>query len=206
MKIKKASMGETAGSEPGRNGAEVAAGADELVRTNVRTITDLEAVARLPRTREDRIIDAIAHFCGSLTFFYVHALWFGLWIAINLSPIQSWHFDPFPFSLLGVIAALEAIFLATSILLIQNRQTELAERRSHLELQINLLAEQENTKMLAMLEAIQHRLGIPAGDPEVAALKQATELEKLVEEIERHVEEPGAEAGPSETPEGHQGR
>src|SRR5262249_15034674 len=202
MNVREAATEETARREQGSAGAEVGAGADELVRANVRTIVELEASARLPRTGADRIVDGIARFCGSLSFLYVHALWFGLWIAINLSPNASWHFDPFPFTLLRVIAALEAIFLATSILLIQNRQTQLAERRSHLELQINLLAEQENTKMLAMLEAIHHRLGIPAGDPEVAALKQATEPEKLLEEIERHVEEPGAAAGPSETPEG----
>ncbi len=56
--------------------------------------------------------------------------------------------------------------------------------------------------MLAMLEAIQQPLGIPAGDPEVAALKQATEPEKLVEEIRRHVEEDGPDEGPPGTPEG----
>jgi uncharacterized membrane protein len=188
MKAGEVSMGKASGRRGGRVG-EVTTGVDELVRANVRTIGDLEAAARLPRTHTDRIVEGIARFCGSLAFLYVHAVWFTLWIAINLSPIRSWRFDPFPFFFLGVIAALEAIFLSTCILLIQNRQTRLAEQRNHLELQVNLLAEQENTKMLHMLEAIQRRLGISADDPEVAALKQATEPEKLVEEIQRHVEE-----------------
>jgi uncharacterized membrane protein len=195
MKAGEVSMGKTSGRRGERVG-EVTASVDELVRANVRTIGDLEAAARLPRTHTDRIVEGIARFCGSLAFLYIHAVWFTLWIAINLSPIRSWHFDPFPFFFLGVIAALEAIFLSTCILLIQNRQTRLAEQRNHLELQVNLLAEQENTKMLHMLEAIQRRLGISADDPEVAALKQATEPEKLVEEIQRHVEENGGEEDP----------
>jgi uncharacterized membrane protein len=177
------------------------AGVDELVRANVRTIAEMEATARLPRTRGEHIIEGIARVCGSLTFIYVHVVAFTLWIAINLSPVRRWHFDPFPFPLLGVVAALEAIFLASAILLVQNRETQVTDRRNHLELQINLLAEQENTKMLAMLEAIQERLGISAGDPEVAALKQATEPEKLAEEIRRHVEEDGVDVGQPGTPE-----
>jgi uncharacterized membrane protein len=193
-------MERTTGRAQADRSAGDTAGADELVRANVRIIAELEAAARLPRTHADRIIEGIARVCGSLTFIYVHGLAFTLWIAINLSPVRRWHFDPFPFSLLGVIAALEAIFLASAILLVQNRQTQLTERRNHLELQVNLLAEQENTKMLAMLEAIQDRLGISAGDPEVAALKQATEPGKLAEEIRRHVEDDDAEAGPAGTP------
>jgi uncharacterized membrane protein len=194
-------MERTTGRARDNRSAGDTAGVDELVRENVRAIAELEAAARLPRTHADRIIEGIARVCGSLAFIYVHVVLFTLWVAINLSPVRRWHFDPFPFPLLGVVAALEAIFLASSILLVQNRQTQLTERRSHLELQVNLLAEQENTKMLAMLEAIQERLGISAGDPEVAALKQATEPEKLVEEIRRHVEEDDAGEGPPATPE-----
>jgi uncharacterized membrane protein len=194
-------MERTTGRVRDNRSAGDTAGVDELVRENVRAIAELEAAARLPRTHADRIIEGIAHFCGSLTFIYVHLVAFTLWIAINLSPVRRWHFDPFPFPLLGVVAAVEAIFLASAILLVQNRETQHTDRRSHLELQINLLAEQENTKMLAMLEAIQERLGISAGDPEVAALKQATEPEKLAEEIRRHVDEDGAGEGPPGTPE-----
>jgi hypothetical protein len=42
--------------------------------------------------------------------------------------------------------------------------------------------------MLAMLERIQQHLGIGQHDPEVAALRKATEPERLVEQIEQHVE------------------
>jgi uncharacterized membrane protein len=50
--------------------------------------------------------------------------------------------------------SLEAIFLSTFILISQNHETRLSERRNQLDLQVNLLSEQENTKMLTIIERI----------------------------------------------------
>jgi uncharacterized membrane protein len=177
--------------------------ADELVHANVRTIAELEAAARQARTRTDRIVDGIATFCGSLLFVYLHATWFALWIGVNTLPSKRWHFDPFPFPLLTLAVSLDAIFLTTFILISQNRQGQMADRRNHLDLQVNLLAEQENTKMLRMLERIEKRLGIEEEDPTVAALKETTKPEKMVEQIKTYVEETSAEEGPLGVPERH---
>ena len=122
-----------------------------------------------------------------MTFVWVHVVWFGVWIAYNVAHGFS-HFDPYPFQLMTLVVSLEAIFLSTFILISQNRQSRLAERRNHLDLQINLLSEQENTKMLMMLESIMHHLKVPDGDPEVAILEGATEPERLVEQIEKYIE------------------
>lgn len=184
-----------------RHSKGVAARAAKIVRDNVRTIAQLEEAARDARTLTDRVVDAISRFCGSLAFVYVHAIWFGGWITVNLSPWRGLHFDPYPFGLLTMVVSLEAIFLSTFILITQNRQSQVADRRNHLDLQINLLAEQENTKMLQMLAAIHKRLGISEQDPEVAVLEQATHPEKVVREIERYVGEPGVEEGPLGVPE-----
>ena len=133
------------------------------------------------------MVDRFTQFVGSPPFLYLHLLWFVLWPAANY--LQGRHaFDPYPYFLLVLILAMEAILLATLILMTQNRQQRMAERRAHLDLQINLLAEQETTKVLSMLESIQKHLGIDRDDPEVAALQQATEPERLVEQIEQHVE------------------
>jgi uncharacterized membrane protein len=61
-------------------------------------------------------------------------------------------FDPFPFSLLTSIVSLEAIILTLFVLATQNRLTREADKRAHLDLQVNLLSEQEMTIMLKMLE------------------------------------------------------
>jgi uncharacterized membrane protein len=61
----------------------------------------------------------------------------------------------------------------------------LTERRNHLDLQINLLSEQENTKMIAMLQAIAAHVGAELGhDPHLKALSEETEPQRLVQQIE----------------------
>jgi uncharacterized membrane protein len=156
----------------------------DLTQQNVETIARMEEAALAQHSRLDRLIDTITRFIGSVPFVCLHLVWFTLWIALNVAPARQRPFDPFPFSLLSVAVGMEAIILAAFILITQNRQQQWADRHARLELQINMLAEQEATKMLAMLEAIQQHLGMGGHDPEVAALKQATEPEKLMEQIE----------------------
>ena len=93
-----------------------------------------------------------------MTFVWVHVIWFGGWILLNSIPGIP-HFDPFPFTFLTLIVSLEAIFLSTFILISQNLETRISERRSHLDLQLNMLSEQENTKMIAILLAIAAESG-----------------------------------------------
>jgi uncharacterized membrane protein len=60
-----------------------------------------------------------------------------------------------------------------------------SERRNQLDLQINLLSEQENTKMLQILERIAKKVGAHmSDDPQVRALEEATRPDALVEQIE----------------------
>jgi len=161
---------------------------DELTQRNIEVVSKLEAAAREQRTRTDRMAESIANFCGSMTFVWVHVFWFGGWLLVNLLPGVR-HIDPFPFTFLTLVVSLEAIFLSTFILISQNHDTRITERRNHLDLQINLLSEQENTRMLAMLSAIAAKLGAELpDDPHLEALKQQTEPEKLVAQIEQHVE------------------
>jgi hypothetical protein len=69
-------------------------------------------------------------------------------------------FEPYPFSLLGVIVALEAVVLSRFILMRQNRMMRRGERRDHLNLQVDLLAEKEITKLLQMVRAICGQMGL----------------------------------------------
>jgi len=107
-----------------------------------------------PRAEVRSFADIIARFCGSFTFVWVHLIWFGAWVIVNDLPGVP-HFDPFPFTFLTLVVSLEAIFLSAFILTSQNHETRLSERRNQLDLQINLLTEQENTKMIAILQAIK---------------------------------------------------
>jgi uncharacterized membrane protein len=115
----------------------------------------------------------------------LHVVWFTAWIAINVSPGIG-HFDPFPFTFLTLVVSLEAIFLSSFILISQKRAALISERRNQLDLQINLLTEQENTRMLKVLGAIATKLGVSVSDdPSTEVLEQATRPDKLVEQIDR---------------------
>jgi uncharacterized membrane protein len=158
---------------------------DELTERNVKTIIQLEEAAKANRNAADRVADFVARFCGSAYFVWAHLIWFTVWIVVNVT-VGPAAFDPYPFQFLTFVVSLEAIFLSTFVLMSQNHQTLLSERRNHLDLQINLLTEQENTKMLKVLQRIAETVGAPLDDdPSLQVLEQATRPEKLVNQIER---------------------
>ena len=162
--------------------------ADDLTRRNVELISKLEDAAKEERTRSDVVAEVIAKFCGSMTFVWVHIAWFGGWVLLNVIPGIK-HIDPFPFTFLTLVVSLEAIFLSTFILISQNHDMKISERRNHLDLQINLLSEQENTKMIAMLQAIAVKVDADLDQvPQLQAVSEEIEPEKLVQQIEAHVE------------------
>jgi uncharacterized membrane protein len=99
---------------------------------------------------------------------------------------QARPFDPYPFSLLGVIVAVEAVILSSFILMRQNRMMRRGERRDHLNLQVDLLAEKEITKVLQMVRAICGHLGLKniMADNEIRELSQNTSIESLSRTLE----------------------
>lgn len=162
-----------------------AATVEELTQTNIETILQLEAAAKKSRSATERLAKIVADFCGSMTFVWVHIAWFGGWILANALPGIR-HFDVFPYTFLTLVVSLEAIFLSTFILISQNQETRLAERNNQLDLQVNLLTEQENTKMLQILKQIAEKLDLEIDDdPTVRVLEQATRPARLIEQIEQ---------------------
>lgn len=94
------------------------------------------------RTSQDRFADAITAFAGTMRFVYVHAVWFTVWIALNLSLFgPAAVFDPYPFGLLTMIVSLEAIFLSTFVMVSQNRQAARENVRANLVFETNVRAE-----------------------------------------------------------------
>jgi uncharacterized membrane protein len=135
---------------------------------------------------EERLADAITDFSGRMYFVYFHIVWFAVWILINLGYLGIKPFDPYPFGLLTMVVSLEAIFLATFVLISQNRLSAEADRRADLDLQIGLLTEYELTRVLNMLDAIQDKLGIDNDtDQELLDLEKNVHPEDVLEEMER---------------------
>jgi len=179
----------TSESRPNDNAGTNGSSGDELTRRNVAAILELEKAAKEQRSSSDRVAEAIADFCGSMTFVWVHVMWFAAWVVMNVTPGIP-HLDPFPFTFLTLMVSLEAIFLSTFILISQNHDTRISERRNHLDLQINLLSEQENTRMITMLQAIAEKVGADlSGDPHLEALSEDVQPEKLFAQIEKREED-----------------
>jgi uncharacterized membrane protein len=102
---------------------------------------------------------------------------FALWMLWNASGPASLRFDPYPFGLLTMAVSMEGVILAVFVLITQNRMSDQSDRRDHLDLQVDLLAEQEMTVVLRLLGRIADRLGI------VPETQEQQETQKLMEDI-----------------------
>jgi uncharacterized membrane protein len=127
----------------------------------------------------------MTRFTGSMRFVYLHLAIFGGWIVANLGwipGVPAW--DP-SFVVLAMAASVEAIFLSTFVLISQNRMSAAADKRADLDLQINLLAEHEVTKLVAMVSTIAAQTGLRTeADGEVPELKQDVAPEAVLDELE----------------------
>lgn len=108
------------------------------------------------KTLVDKISDLITDFCGSIPFIYIHVVWFGFWIIYNL--YWPYPFDPYPFGLLTLIVSLEAIILATFILISQNRQSQVFDQRSELDYQVDIRSEKNSAEILTLLSKIYYQV------------------------------------------------
>jgi uncharacterized membrane protein len=156
------------------------------VADNVAAIAALEAAAVAQRRVSERVADRIARTVGTPGFALLHAAWFAAWILASVGLVPGIPvFDPYPFGLLTLVVSLEAIFLTIFVLVSQNRLTREADRRSHLDLQINLLAEQESTRTVALLQRIADHLGLPTDDLVEDDLAKPTGIERVATALER---------------------
>jgi uncharacterized membrane protein len=138
------------------------------------------------RTAAERMGDFLGAFVGSLTFISIHALWFAAWILVNTLQIpHAPHFDPLPFPILDVMVAIEAIFLASFIVMRQSRLSRRSDERDHLILQVLLLAEKEVTAVLQIERQIAARVGLSevAKDSEITQLSQRTSIDDVAQSL-----------------------
>ena len=71
------------------------------------------------------------------------------------------------------------------VLISQNKQALQADKRAKIELQVNMIAERETTKILTMVAAIQQHLGIALGsDTEIARLQTIIDIHQIADELD----------------------
>jgi uncharacterized membrane protein len=179
---------------------EKPAAVPKLAARNIEAIAALERAARSDRTRLDRFTDVVTTAAGSPVFLVAHAIWFGVWIGINV--LRPAPFDPYPFGLLMLVVSLEAIFLSATVLMTQNRMQRQADKRAHLDLQVNLLAEQELTAILQMVTTLSQQLGVdvPQAAGPVRELLDDTDIHTLSDALDRELPDAATTPAPSSKP------
>lgn len=148
----------------------------QSVHENIGAIADVYARREERLSRPQAIVERISLFFGSPGYVAGSAVFIVCWIAWNLVAPHYGHdqFDEPPFFWLQGIVTLNAFLISTTVLIRQHRMAKLAEHHAHLDLQVNLLAEEKSSKIIKMLEDLRRDL------PEVRD-KPDQEAEELAE-------------------------
>jgi len=157
----------------------------QLLQQEREKIKGFKAKMDLNRGFADKMADFLTNLFGSVWFLVLNAIWFAGWMLVNTGLIPGIKaFDPFPYGLLTMVVSLEAIFLAIIVLISQNRAAKIADLREEIDLQLNVKAKQEITRMLIMLDEIHDHLGLPSDDDaELIMMKQKTDLDAMEKEL-----------------------
>jgi len=154
---------------------------------NIEAIAKLEHDALDRRTPTERVSDVIAKLVGNVGFLLAHLTVIAGWSVLNLHVIPGVRaFDPFPFGILALIVSSESVFLTIFVLISQSRMARQSERRSHLDLQVGMLSEQELTTILQMLQKLCLHMGVnvDSSKQEVQSFSKTTDVHKLASELE----------------------
>lgn len=149
-----------------------------------------EAKSLRSRSILTQIADDLTEVCGSTAFLIFHVFLFLTWLLVNSELIPGLPaFDPYPFGFLTLVVSLEAIFLAIFILVSQNRQSYVGSIREEVHLRVNLIAEEEITKILQLLAEMRREMGIKRTDPELQQMLERIDTnyieQSIVEQLAR---------------------
>ena len=159
---------------------------------NIDAIAKLEHEALDRRTPTERVSDVIAKLVGNMGFLLAHLILISGWSLVNLHVIPGLKaFDPFPFGVLALVVSSESVFLTIFVLISQSRMARQSERRSHLDLQVGMLAEQELTTILQMLQKLCQHVGVnvDSSKQEVQSFSKTTDVHNLASELEKKLPE-----------------
>lgn len=107
---------------------------------------------RSRRSRFEHLADRVTRFTGHPHFVTIHLAWFVVWVILNSGLLAFFHrFDDYPYGLLGIILAMEAILIASFVLISQNRQSAYADMRAELDYEVTI-------QTYRRIEAIEKRL------------------------------------------------
>ncbi len=162
----------------------------EQVVKNIEAIIGFQAKQEQKLPWRDRIIDKIAAFFGKSDFLYLQLLFFASWaICSHLAPqILPFGLPLFDVQEMGIDVS--ALLITTGVLVQQTRQDKLAEQRSHLILQINLLTEQKIAKLIKLMTELREDLPDISvrSDFEAQIMQQATDPQAVLDILQENLD------------------
>ena len=157
---------------------------------NEKTVKSIKAKANEKRSFIEIVVDRTTTLFGSHVFLFANVLFFITWIVMNMGLIPGIKpFDRFPFSLLTTAVSLESIIVAILVLTSQIRASKVADLREEVQLQVNVLTEEEITKMMWMLVLLLQKHDIPI--PEDKRLKEMlrdTDIGKIEKSMQQQID------------------
>jgi uncharacterized membrane protein len=167
----------------------------------VDALADIRAqqLQELPRSQLG--IEWLTERIGRPWLAYTAVLFIIAWILGNTLTEPRSHLDGRAFPFLQLLVGICALLIAIFILITENRQGAIAEKRAQLILQLSLANEERAAKIIALLE--QMRRDDPAlpnrEDEEAKQMAQAIDLHTAIDKMEaadaRINKEPGAMRG-----------
>ncbi len=114
----------------------------------------------------EALADKVVGWIGKPHFLGVHLLWFLAWTAINTGLlVMAPRFDAPPFALLGIILAMETIFITGFVLISQNQQSKYDAKRAELDYEVNVQTFRKIEELEAALQLVLARLDAADGLP-----------------------------------------
>ncbi len=175
--------------------------AKDHIAQNVETIAAMRARSEEGVGVHQRTIERFTGSLGRPRTLYVIVVIVASWTTLNalLPHLGVRAFDPPPFYWLQGLIALGALLMTTMVLTTQNRQTKHIEQRAHLDLQINLLAEQKAAKLIALVEELRRDMPTVRNrvDPVADAMQEAVDPHAVMMAMEGTMETPDPAVDPT---------
>jgi uncharacterized membrane protein len=160
---------------------------------------NLEILSQFQEGEEAKIsglqlaIERISRMFGSPAFFALALTFILAWVGVNeWAERHGWRYvDTPPFMWLQALVSFIVLLLTVAVLIRQNRMSQVAEHRAHLDLHINLLTEQKVTKILQIIDELRRDLTALRGRPdaEVTEMTKPADTHALMHAIKENQED-----------------
>ena len=159
---------------------------------NIETVISLQADQERKVPMSERFLAKIAAVFSRSRFLYGEVVFFALWGFAShfaTSTMARWDLPIMSLQSHGIDMA--ALLITTGVLVRQTQQDKIAERRSHLMLQINLLNEQKIAKVIELIEELRTDTPDVANryDWEANIMQQSTDPQVVLDILQENLDQ-----------------